>query len=245
MRRPLIGISGRRWPVAWLGDRFPPSFSDAWFDLHLTEYGSAIAAAGGLPIQLTRDAPVSEMIERLDGLVLTGGADVDPGFYDQAPGTHVTHTEPERDEFELALLRAALDAKVPVLAVCRGLQLLNVALGGSLKQHVDKSEGDGHPNFEVHRATMCHPIAIVSGSLTHGLYGGSHNVNSLHHQTIDRLGSDLVVTARSPDSEIEAVELPGHPVLAVQWHPEAQAGPDPSFAWLVSDARVRSTRNGV
>src|ERR1039458_9024719 len=117
------------------------------FDLHFADYPQAIAACGGLPVELARDADVEGVIERLDGLVLTGGADVDPANYGEAPDPKLAAIEPDRDAWELALLAAAEARGLPVLCVCRGAQLLNVARGGTLRQHVDEDEGDGHPRF--------------------------------------------------------------------------------------------------
>src|ERR1035437_3285282 len=120
MARPLIGIAGRRWPASALGANVPPAFSDVHFDLHFTDYPRSVALAGGLPVELTRDADVTEMVEHLDGLVLTGGADIDPENYHQAHDANLGVLEPERDEWEIALLAAARSRDLPVLAICRG-----------------------------------------------------------------------------------------------------------------------------
>jgi putative glutamine amidotransferase len=212
---------------------------DAHLDLHFTEYGAAVAASGGLPVELTRDAPVDDLLDRLDGLVLTGGADVDPSVYGHDPAPALGPTEPERDHWELALLRAALERHVPVLAICRGAQLANVLLGGSLVQHVDPDDGDGHPRFDDPRTDRCHAVAITAGTLGAEVYGATAQVNSLHHQTIGELGRDVTVSGRSPDGTVEIIELPGRDFLGVQWHPEALDARDPSFAWLVRAAQRR------
>jgi putative glutamine amidotransferase len=241
MTRPLVGISGRRWPARKLAEHIVPAMHDAEIDLHFTEYGAAVAAAGGIPVQLTRDAPVADVVARLDGLVLTGGADVDPAFYGHDAEPELGAVEPDRDRWELDLLRAALDGGVPVLAICRGAQLANVLLGGTLVQHVEPHDGDGHPRFDQPRALRCHRVALTPGSLGASLYGATTDVNSLHHQTLDRIGDGLVVTGRSPDGTVEVVELPGRPFLGVQWHPEALAAPsDPAFDWLVRAAATGS-----
>jgi len=240
MTRPLVGISGRRWAARLLAEHLVPAMHDAELDLHFTEYGAAVAAAGGLPVQLTRDAPVADVVERLDGLVLTGGADVDPTFYGHDPEPELGHVEPDRDRWELDLLRAALDAGTPVLAICRGAQLANVLLGGSLRQHLDLTDGDGHPRFGEPRTLRCHTVRLVPGSLAAELYGEETEVNSLHHQAIGAVASSLVVTGRAPDGTVEVVEAPGHAFLGVQWHPEALAAPsEPAFAWLVRTAAAR------
>jgi putative glutamine amidotransferase len=238
---PLIGLSGRRWPARLLGDAMPPAMHAMEFDLHFADYPQAIAACGGLPVELTRDADVDGIVDRLDGLVLTGGADVDPATYGHAPDKDLAAIEPDRDVWELALLRAAEDRGIPVLCVCRGAQLLNVSRGGTLRQHVGEDEGDGHPRFASDGREVAHHVELTEGSLAASLFGARTDVNSLHHQVIDELGDGLVVTGRSPDGTVEVVEAEGRDVLGVQWHPELLGRPDPSFSWLVETARRRLT----
>jgi putative glutamine amidotransferase len=211
------------------------------FDLHFADYPQAIAACGGLPIELTRDADVEGVVARLDGLVLTGGADVDPAAYGTAPDPDLGAIEPDRDAWELSLLAAAESRGIPVLCVCRGLQLLNVAKGGTLRQHVGEEEGDGHPRFAEDGHDPAHGVDLVAGSLAASLLGPHRDVNSLHHQVVDRVGEGLTVTGRSPDGTAEVLELDGGDVLAVQWHPELLSRPDPTFGWLVESARRRLT----
>jgi len=216
---------------------------DVEFDLHFSDYPAAIAASGGLPVELARDAGAEEIIERLDGLVLTGGADVDPERYGQAPDERLGTVEKDRDEWELALLAAAERRGIPVLCICRGVQLLNVAKGGTLRQHVGPDEGDGHPRFEESGRASAHGVDLAPGSLAASLYGRHAEVNSLHHQVIDEVGEGLTVSGRSPDGSVEAVEVQGRDVLGVQWHPELLGQPDPAFVWLVGAASAeRATR---
>ncbi|MGD9755523.1 MAG: gamma-glutamyl-gamma-aminobutyrate hydrolase family protein [Acidimicrobiia bacterium] len=234
--RPLIGITGRRWSLAALGDRFPAGYQDGSFDLHVTDYSAAVAAAGGLPVQLSPDAEPEALADRLDGVVFSGGADLDPARYGSAPHPELGAVEPARDRFELALLEAAMVRRRPVLGICRGHQLLNVWAGGTLCQHVGPEEGDGHPRFGEHRARRSHAVRLSEGSVARRLYGPEVEVNSLHHQTVDVIGAELLVTGRSPDGTVEVLEHPRLPVLSVQWHPEALQPPDPSVAWLVREA---------
>ncbi|MDE0238454.1 MAG: gamma-glutamyl-gamma-aminobutyrate hydrolase family protein, partial [bacterium] len=140
--------------------------------------------------------------------------------------------EPERDDLELALLSAALDAEVPVLGICRGIQVLNVYQGGTLHQHVPE-----HGRFDLPIDSTIHEVSFAEGSTLHELYGPSAQVNSLHHQTVADLGHDLTVTARADDGTIEGVEMGDH-VVAVQWHPEMMPTrpTDPIFTWLVNRA---------
>jgi putative glutamine amidotransferase len=217
----------------------PKAMHEMEFDLHFADYPQAIAACGGLPVELTRDADVDGITERIDGLVLTGGADVDPAVYGRAPEAELAATEPARDAWELALLDAAERRGLPVLCVCRGAQLLNVAKGGTLRQHVGVGEGDGHPRFDENGRQFAHGVDVTVGSLAATLYGTHLEVNSLHHQVIEEVGTGLVVTGRSPDGTPEVVELVDCDVLGIQWHPELLARPDPAFTWLVSAASKR------
>jgi len=236
MERPLIGISGRRWPAAVLGERIPPAMSDVHFDLHFSDYPRSIALAGGLPVELTRDADVEDLVRRLDGLVLTGGADVDPARYGALPDEQLGPLEPERDDWELALLRAARDVDLPVLAICRGLQLVNVAFGGTLCQHVELDQGVGHPQWDVSGREATHTVIVTPGSMTGDLFSGEIGVNSLHHQVVDVVAPSLNVSAVAPDGVIEGLESDDGFILAVQWHPELLAAPDPTFRWIVREA---------
>jgi putative glutamine amidotransferase len=206
------------------------------FDLHFADYPRSVSLAGGLPVELTRDADASEMIDHLDGLVLSGGADLDPSHYAQAPDANLGPLEPDRDEWEMALLGAARERDIPVLAICRGMQLLNVVFGGSLRQHVELSDGAGHPQWDVDGRAITHLVHVVEGSLTASLFSHEIGVNSLHHQIVDEVGVGLLVSAKAPDGVVEGLETPDGRVLGVQWHPELLDKPDPTFEWLVREA---------
>jgi putative glutamine amidotransferase len=240
--RPLIGITGRRWPAARLAEWLPKALHDAEFDLHFTEYPGAVARAGGIPVELTRDAPIAECLARLDGVIISGGADVDPAAYGEQPEAELGHPEPERDAWELAVISEALRTQLPLLGICRGAQLLQVHLGGNLIQHVGRDEGDGHPRFEEPRHLPCHSVRFTGGTLAHELYGDTYEVNSLHHQVLGDPAAGLVASGMSPDGTIEAAEMPGRDVLAVQWHPEMLLDRvDPSLQWIVRVATAFAT----
>jgi len=230
---PLIGITGRRRSAAVIGA--PPGFADAPAEVYLSEYATSVLEAGGLPVHLALDSDPAAIVERLDGIVLAGGDDVDPRRYGQVPGPHTALVDPPRDEFEFALVLAALDAGVPLLGVCRGAQVLNVALGGTLVQHLAHGEGESHGSYAYPRAHRVHDIATEPGSILASLYGHGTRVNSFHHQAVDIAGAGVVVTGRAPDGVVEAIEVPGSAVLGVQWHPETFDG-DPAFRWLVDEA---------
>jgi putative glutamine amidotransferase len=188
-------------------------------------YTNAIQDAGGVALLLPPDDEAAqnpaELLDRLDALMLAGGRDVDPLSYGARPDPHTTEPSPERDRFELALASAALERDMPVLGVCRGMQMLNVVCGGTLLQHL---EGE---LLERHRHTpgvfSDHFVELEPGSLAARAAGGERiAVRSHHHQAVGELGEGLVVTGRSPeDGIVEAVELPGKRfALGVLWHPE-------------------------
>jgi putative glutamine amidotransferase len=206
------------------------------FDMHFSDYPRSIAVAGGLPVELTRDADVDGIIERLDGLVLSGGADLDPSLYGQEPIENLQEPENDRDEWEMELFRAARERDLPILAICRGLQLVNVAFGGTLVQHVELEDGSGHPQWNVDGHTFTHEVHVIPDTLAATLMPSIWSVNSLHHQIVETVGDGLTVSATAPDGVVEALETPDGDLLAVQWHPELLAAPDPTFVWLVRRA---------
>ena len=242
MEAPLIGLTGRRWPASRLGPNVPAAMSALQFDLHFSDYPASVAAAGGLPVELTRDADVEGVIRHLDGLVLSGGADIDPVRYGELPEDDLGELERDRDQWEFALLQAARANDVPVLAICRGFQLVNVAQGGSLRQHVDLDDGVGHPQWDVDGRTRTHGVSVVEGSRLGELVGATLKVNSLHHQVVARVGEGLTVTARADDGVVEGFETDDGQVIGVQWHPELLSKPDPTFVWLVGRAREHRAR---
>ena len=233
--RPLIGLSGRRKKGVQIVNTHP-AFHDYDGDFYYADYARGVFEAGGLPVHLPLDVDPALFVERLDGIVLTGGADVDPERYGSTADEHSEALEVIRDDFEIAVLDAAAAVEAPVLAICRGLQVLNVFAGGTLHQHVPE-----HSCYDDGPATTVHPVDISPGSGLERLYGSTHLVNSLHHQTVDRLGDDLVVTATHEDT-IEGIEHTSLPILAVQWHPELlpTRSTDPVFGWIVEQASSNS-----
>jgi putative glutamine amidotransferase len=231
--RPLIGLPGRRRTAGEVGG-FPDSLAELALDVYLVGYADKVLEAGGLPVGLPVGADPVPYLEHLDGIVLTGGADIDPWRYRSPPDGH-GHYEPERDRFEFQLLEGALAHDLPVLGICRGLQVLNVHRGGSLVQDVP-----AHARHDLDPALAVHPVSFEPGSRLHSLYGPATEVNSLHHQCVDQLGTGLLVAGRADDGTVEAIEMPGRDVLAVQWHPEMRPHREPVFAWLVGQARSRA-----
>ncbi|MES5822347.1 gamma-glutamyl-gamma-aminobutyrate hydrolase family protein [Streptomyces sp. RG80] len=208
--RPLIGIStyleaGARWGVWELEAALLPA-----------GYPRLVQRAGGLAAMLPPDGPehAAEAVAHLDGLVIAGGPDVDPVHYGAERSPRTGPPAPARDAWELALIDAALAAGIPLLGICRGMQLLNVAVGGTLVQHID-----GHA--EVVGVFGWHTVKPVPGSLYAGVVPEETSVPTYHHQSVDRLGTGLTATAHAADGTVEAIELSGADwVLGVQWHPE-------------------------
>ena len=192
------------------------------------KYLEALRRAGAEGAVLLPDADsvsrLPDVLARFDGLLLLGGGDVDPAAYgaaDRSP--ELRGVRPDHDTFELAALHAALELDLPVLAICRGQQVLNVALGGTLHQHITGDE------TTVAHGGHLHAVTLDAGSLAAAAMGTTRPLgSSQHHQAIDRLGDGLVVTGRADDDVIEAVELRGRWVVGVQWHPEDTAAEDPA-----------------
>jgi putative glutamine amidotransferase len=227
--RPLIGITTYREQARW-------GFWDVPAVLLPADYADAVAESGGEPVMLPTGAVSDAVVGRLDGLVLAGGADVDPARYEEPAGPHTTSTRPERDAAEIALLQAALDRDLPLLAICRGMQLLNVLLGGTLIQHVPDL-----PGAEPHQLGLGlfaeRAVRTDPGSVVGGIVGPSISVDCHHHQALDRLANGLIASAWAEDGLVEAVEVAGHRFcLGVQWHPEASEDRR-LFAALVGSAR--------
>jgi gamma-glutamyl-gamma-aminobutyrate hydrolase PuuD len=227
--QPVIGITAIPRTVHWAQGTYPgQTIGDSFI--------RAIERAGGIPLILPACDPGAAPVQAalLDGLVLSGGSDVHPDVYDGELHPAMAWIDPRRDAYELALIAAAERRAIPILGVCRGSQILNVARGGTLHAHLDGDlvhETDG---------TARHPITVEPGSLlAAALPARSVDVTTIHHQGLDRIGADLVVSARAPDGLPEAIEDRGRRVLGVAWHPEVQldepAG-QPLFDWIVAAA---------
>jgi putative glutamine amidotransferase len=195
-------------------------------DVALTplSYVRAVQAGGGVALELAPDVQnePEQILRHLDGLMLAGGRDVDPASYGAEPHPQTDEPRPERDQFEIALIRRAVQRGMPILGICRGMQMLNVALGGTLEQHLPDRIGS-----DRHRHTLGvfgdHEVRLEPGSLAERAAGAERlAVKSHHHQAVDELAEGLTVSGWSvPDDVVEAVEMPGHPfALGILWHPE-------------------------
>jgi putative glutamine amidotransferase len=211
-------------------------------------YVQAVQRAGGLALMIPPDGALvgdpGQLLELIDGLMLAGGADIDPASYAQEPHPETVDTVPERDVFEIALARAAIARDMPLLGICRGMQLINVACGGTLVQHLPD-----HLGHQEHRRVVGsfdgsdHDVVLSAGSLAARAAGEiEHATKSHHHQGVDRLGEGLLVSGCSTFDDLpEAVELPGRRfVLGVQWHPEADSASNVVGAF-VEAARASSS----
>jgi putative glutamine amidotransferase len=235
-RRPLIGIT------SYL-ERARFGVWDLDAVLLPREYTDSVVRAGGVPVLLppTGDG-FAELVTRLDGLVLAGGADIDPARYDQPVRPETEGLRPDRDAFEFGLLTEALRANLPVLAVCRGMQLLNSALGGTLHQHLPDHVGHAGHRPEVGMFGTCH-VTIAGDSRIAGAFGTETKVRCHHHQAVDVVAPGLAVVGTADDGTVEAVELAGGAfVVGVQWHPEQNSGDDRLVAALVREATGRAAR---
>jgi putative glutamine amidotransferase len=224
---PVVGLSTYREPARWAAWHAPAVLLPA-------SYVDDVSAAGGAPVLLPSAPGAAAAAARLDGLILTGGGDLDPASYGQRPHPRTGRVSAERDQAELALLGAALSAGLPVLGICRGMQLLNVARGGTLRQHLPDGSGHAPPPGTF----GSHPVRVAPASRLAAIVEGTVlDVPTSHHQAIEALGAGLAAAAWADDGVIEAVELTNsqHPfVIAVQWHPEA--GPDRRLIQALVDA---------
>ncbi|MFN0095565.1 MAG: gamma-glutamyl-gamma-aminobutyrate hydrolase family protein [Dehalococcoidia bacterium] len=220
MSQPLIGITTSIAPAGKGPERVSLN----------TDYMRSVEAAGGVPILLPQTlgpAALDALFPALGGLVVTGGGDVNPARYGETPHPTVLGVSDERDAFEAALIERALAARLPLFCICRGMQILNVALGGSLHQDIpsDFATTIQHAQTDP-RETPTHAVHVQPETKLAALLGaGELRVNSMHHQSVRRLGAGLEAVAWAPDGVVEAVELPRHDgfLAAVQWHPEELA----------------------
>jgi putative glutamine amidotransferase len=246
MRRPIIAICAALEPARW-------GVWEQTAALTPISYIEAIQRAGAIAVILPPDerlvAEPEQALKLFDGLMLAGGADIDPASYAQEPHPQTIDTVPERDAFEIALTRAAIEHDIPVLGICRGMQLINVARGGTLIQHLPE-----HVGHEDHRRVIGsfegadHDVVLQQGSLAaHAAGELAHATKSHHHQGVEELGDGLLVSGFSTLDELaEAIELPDRRfVLGVQWHPEADPASSVIAAFVAASADPGSAQAGA
>lgn len=222
MQPPLIGITCSR----YIGGAWSQYSPGHYLDYTFNQYSRAVASDGGVPVLIPvaqTPATVAELTARLDGVLFSGGPDIHPRRYGQQPSRGLGDIDDDLDEMELQLARAAIESDVPVLGICRGIQLLNVSLGGTLIQDIaSETEAPINHTQKAAKTVNSHTVEIVRDSLLARIVKQRRIwVNSRHHQAVGTPAGGLTVAARAPDGIIEAVELPaGRFFLAVQWHPE-------------------------
>ncbi|HEY2771075.1 MAG TPA: gamma-glutamyl-gamma-aminobutyrate hydrolase family protein [Solirubrobacteraceae bacterium] len=237
MSRPAIGLCTALERAQW-------GIWDLRAALLPYDYVRAIQDAGGVSLMIPPDTELEQnpgdALDRIDALVLAGGADIDPAAYGAAPHPATHNTVPERDRSEIALVRAAIERDMPVLGICRGMQLINVALGGTLHQHVPELVGhEEHRRNAGSFENSQHDVRLEPGSVAaRAATEERHVALSHHHQAVARLGEGLLATGYSaPDDLVETIEIPScRFVLGVQWHPEADESSQ-IVAALVEEAR--------
>lgn len=218
MHVPIVGLAAYSRKLAGGSSQFVGN---------LPTYINALQDAGAIVLLLPASENsnhITRMLDVIDGLVLPGGNDVDPAMYSEAAHQQLGSIRPERDRFEIALVRDALERDMPVLGICRGMQVLNVALGGSLYQDIPSQYATSieHDQEESDRDHIVHSIELTAGSQLHQfLHTRTLQANSMHHQAINCPGQGVVVTGKAPDGIIEAIEVAQHRfAIAVQYHPE-------------------------
>jgi putative glutamine amidotransferase len=230
--RPVIGITTYVTPAAW-------GYWELEAALIPADYVHAVERAGGRPMLIPPSTEgVDETLDAVDAIIFSGGSDLDPATYGEQPHPETFGVHRERDDAELALLTRALERDMPVLGICRGIQVLNVARGGDLNQHVPDIVGNDRHKHNPPGIFSDHDVQIEPGTKLASLFGGETGVKSHHHQGIRRLGSGLVEAAHADDGTIEAIEDPAKRfAMGVLWHPEA--GEDMKlFDALVEQARA-------
>ncbi|HEY7479938.1 MAG TPA: gamma-glutamyl-gamma-aminobutyrate hydrolase family protein [Gemmatimonadales bacterium] len=238
-RRPIIGIPTQTLHAM---DGIPEGLPESW--VMNQRYSRVVAAAGGLPVMiplLEDDGTLRALYDRMDGVLIPGGVDMDPSNYGETPLPTCGRLDPARDRVELQFARWAIAEGKPLFGLCRGLQIVNVALGGTLYQDIaaqrnDAIKHDYFPTAGYSRDHLAHSVTVTSGSRLDAMVGTAPlRVNSMHHQAVKDLAPGLAPTAVAPDGLIEALESTDQPfVLGVQWHPESLTERDPRMQRLVA-----------
>ena len=231
--KPLIGITVNHTSEDTLGITFGSGLPGQGWNSVAQDYAAAVEQAGGIPVLLpamASDEDYAALLEKLDGILFSGGADINPNRYGEDMICECGKINPDRDEYEFRLMALAAKSQLPILCICRGTQLLNVFHGGSLVQHMPHDGLRNHSIIGMPRTEGSHWANITPGSLLHSILGEERvHVNSYHHQCIKAPGNGIVVTAISDDNTPEAIEMPERAAftLGVQWHPEMMHSKNP------------------
>lgn len=239
--KPIIGVTGNQMTL-----KRPEDVDSFQINYSPSVYTQAVERAGGVPvfIPITDQNQAEAYIKMIDGLLLTGGQDISPHLYGEEPRMIMGEVSPKRDSSEIALIEACLKYKKPILAVCRGMQLINVYCGGTLYQ--DLSENPNVTVQHVQRSmphVSTHSIETIPHSRLYNVFGQKTRINSYHHQAVRDLGKNLIATAYSPDSIIEGFESEEMNIVGVQWHPEITFDSNAGSLNLFTDLVQRATLN--
>ncbi len=240
MKRPVIGISTS---VMKDSAGIFPGYPRAYVN---HDYVRTVFAAGGLPLLIpvnTEEGTSEEYLSMIDGLIMTGGHDVDPRRYQENPRQKLGEIFPERDDFDLALVHKAIEMGIPIFGICRGFQIINVAFGGKLLQDLSYAEKELMKHMQGHSSNLAtHKITLKEGTEFRKILGEEIEVNSFHHQTVLKEGKGLTVAAVAPDGTIEAVEDSERRIMATQWHPEMMSGVNDKMLMLIRDLVEKAGR---
>lgn len=233
---PKILITSFKIPTSKMGELY--ELDGVEFSLVPHDYSESLSRAGAIPFILPHlenkaedDEFLTKLLTEVDGVVLSGGSDIDPALYNSYPQKNLGPISPERDRWELKILKMALKMKKPILGICRGFQLINIHYGGSLKVDVCGEDGESkipHMALMVPKYYKTHEVKITENTRLAKIFAAEKvAVNSYHHQAVAEVGEGLTVSAAAPDGYVEAVEDPNYPyLLGVQWHPEMMAAED-------------------
>lgn len=238
--RPIIGICANYSTDDRVGVNSGLGLPGQEWQVLADDYIKAVERAGGIPLILPvteRPETLLSVLSKLDGILFSGGTDIDPRYYGEWPGPALGVIDPRRDRHEIELAKTVLsEMDMPVLGICRGCQLLNVASGGTLYQdlQLERPEGLFHTHLKSPKYHPVHPVSIKPGSRLHAIFGREElEVNSFNHQAIKRVGGGFEVTMTAPDGLVEGIEMPGERfVVAVQWHPEMMIDRHPDYLVL-------------
>ena len=239
MKKPVIGILGNTFMTQ------PGRFSSAERTYINSDYAEAVLRNGGIPVAIPTGSMTEDpetVLSFLDGLLIPGGEDLNPWYFGEEPIPGIGTTRPEIDEAWFTLTRVALEQKMPMFGICKGIQFLNVLMGGTLYQDVyaQRENSIQHLQFKERQYLFHHVEVKENTRLAKILGAGTHGVNSMHHQAVKKVGNGLKISAVAPDGTIEAIESPDGQLVAVQWHPEGLIDSAPEMNQLFADLAERS-----
>lgn len=244
MKKPIIGINSSR------VIKHETAYSHSVIESLGNDYVESVIKAGGIPIILpilSDEESIRRQIELLDGIILSGGIDINPLLYNEEPSPKLGYIFPDKDNFDILIAKIACELNKPILAICRGHQILNVAFGGTLYQDLSEIEGCYIKHQQQSKdGAVSHTVDIIEGSILHSILGNSIISNSFHHQAIKDLATGFIATAYSKDNIIEAIEKTGDQfVVGVQFHPEIMTAYNNINALKIFEAFITASSNSI